>query len=181
MRLLNQPIGLKQIKSTKDQYNILEIRVMSENNLEIKVSYGNRLVELREKAGLSPEEVAEELHIRRSIILDIEADKIDNIPTVFLRGYIKGYADLVDMPANELADYLNLINNSEPRPILMKNYSQNDMQKRHGTRLLICSIVILVIILGISGFFFWQEYKSEQTNTTHYSSSQRIMQELDNG
>ncbi|MCO6523773.1 MAG: helix-turn-helix domain-containing protein [Candidatus Schmidhempelia sp.] len=153
---------------------------MSENNLEVKVSYGTRLVELRKIAGLSPEAIAKELHIRRSIIADIEADNIDNIPTVFLRGYIKGYADLVHMPGNELSDYLYQINKKESCPIQMKNYSQNEKQKRHGKRLLAWSIIILVFILGISSFFFWQEYKNEQTSTTHYSSSQRIMQELDN-
>lgn len=132
------------------------------------ISLGERLAQLRQQAGLSPEEVAIKLRIYKVLVFQIEANDTERIPVVFLRGYIKSYADLVHLPNEELEVYLAALKSVEEnhsRP--MRNYSYKEQQKRHSKRLAIISMIILIVILGISGLFIWQEY-SNQDDTSRY-------------
>jgi cytoskeleton protein RodZ len=66
-------------------------------------SIGQRLRLAREQMGLTQNNVAEQLCLKLSTIKDIEEDKLltDLAPT-FLRGYIRSYAHLVSIPAEDL-------------------------------------------------------------------------------
>lgn len=126
------------------------------DDIDVKVLYGIRLAELREAANLSTDVVAERLRIAKSIITDIETEKTHRIPTVFLRGYITSYANLVNLPKVELFDYLEQIENKNK--IAIKHYSQIGKQKHYGQRLTIWVFFILLVIMSIAGFCFWDEY-----------------------
>jgi cytoskeletal protein RodZ len=57
---------------------------------------GTYLRQQRERAELSMETVAVRTKIRPSLLLDLEADKLDSMPSgVILRGFIKAYTDTV--------------------------------------------------------------------------------------
>lgn len=142
------------------------------------VSLGERFAHLRKQAGLTPEEVAIKLRIYKALVFQIEANDTERIPVVFLRGYIKSYADLVQLPDEELQAYLVTLKSVEEnhsRP--MRNYSYKEQNKRHSKRLAIISIIILVVILGISGLFIWQEY-GNQDDTSRYTPSSSIDRDL---
>ena len=57
---------------------------------------GTYLRKHRERAELSLETVAARTKIRPSLLLDLEEDRLDSMPSgVFMRGFIKAYADTV--------------------------------------------------------------------------------------
>lgn len=128
------------------------------DDIDVKVIYGVRLAELRQAANLSTETVAERLRIAKSIITDIETEKTHRIPIVFLRGYIKSYANLVNLPKAELFDYLEQVESNNKNQMRIKHYSQIGKQKHYGWRLTILLFCIFLIITSITGFCFWGEY-----------------------
>jgi cytoskeleton protein RodZ len=71
-----------------------------------RLTAGQVLAERREKLGLSIEECAETLKLSVSKIKALEADNDDPFPSeIFQRGYLKNYAKLVDLSANDVLYY----------------------------------------------------------------------------
>lgn len=77
------------------------------NNTEIigdvMTNPGASLRNIREERGLSLEFVAQTLHLRAQLIEDIEHDAFEKIPhAVFVKGYLRAYAKLLDIDAAPL-------------------------------------------------------------------------------
>jgi len=71
-------------------------------------SPGALLREGREKAGLSIEQVAEKLHLLQSVVNQLERDCYDRIRgETFVRGYMKNYARLIGIDADEVLGRYN--------------------------------------------------------------------------
>lgn len=66
---------------------------------------GQRLRSGREALGLTQAEIAARMRLSVSYIRALEADDYDRLPkAAFVRGYIKNYAKLVNLPGDELAN-----------------------------------------------------------------------------
>lgn len=66
---------------------------------------GLRLRTAREQAGLSREAVSVQLHIGEAMVAALEEDQYEDLPEpVFIRGYMRRYADLVGLPPDEIAE-----------------------------------------------------------------------------
>lgn len=65
---------------------------------------GQRLREAREAAGLSVDEVARRLHLSNTFVRALEQDDYDRLPEpTFIKGYLRNYARLLGLPAEEVA------------------------------------------------------------------------------
>lgn len=65
---------------------------------------GQRLRAEREARGMTEEEVARELNLTISFLKALEADDYERLPeATFIRGYIRNYARLLEMPSDDLA------------------------------------------------------------------------------
>ena len=80
---------------------------------------GQRLRSGREAAGLTQAEIANRMHLSVSNIRALEADDYDRLPkAAFVRGYIKNYAKLVNLPGDELANlYQQMADEARPPPV----------------------------------------------------------------
>lgn len=68
-------------------------------------SIGAELRRRREKHGLEQGDVARQLHLPSMIVNDIETGQVDELSSIYRRGYIRNYAQLLDIdPDNLLAD-----------------------------------------------------------------------------
>ncbi|MBA4151231.1 MAG: hypothetical protein C0509_01605, partial [Acinetobacter sp.] len=66
-------------------------------------SIGNKLREARERKGLSAETVSRETMLTLRYVQALETDDFDALPgTAFVRGYVRRYAELVGLNADEL-------------------------------------------------------------------------------
>lgn len=71
---------------------------------------GVLLQQQRVTLGLSREQVANQLHLRVRIIELIEADNYAQMPElVFIRGYLRAYANFVHLSGDELIDLFNQV------------------------------------------------------------------------
>jgi len=85
------------------------VSVNKTNNVsELPILPGQKLKQIRDKRGLSLEQVAEQLHLPIRYIKAIELDDYDRLPGVsYTRGYMKNYCRLLDIPSNEIIALFN--------------------------------------------------------------------------
>lgn len=75
----------------------------TEINGDVMTNPGANLRNIREERGLSLEFIAQTLHLRVQLIEDIEHDAFEKMPhAVFVKGYLRAYARLLDIDAAPL-------------------------------------------------------------------------------
>ena len=73
-----------------------------------QVKPGAQLANTRAQKSLTAEYVAGKLHLRVRVIQLLEADDYQNMPEpVFIKGYLRAYAKLLDIPHQPLLDLFN--------------------------------------------------------------------------
>ena len=82
---------------TKDNLAAIDEVSDSANN-----SFPGRILRAaREELNFTVEQVAEELHLRPSVVLSMEAEKYEDFSSVvFLKGYFRSYCRLVNLQVN---------------------------------------------------------------------------------
>lgn len=108
---------------------------------------GQRLREAREAAGLSREEVSTRLRLRLELIRALEEDDYAHLPpTAFVSGYLRSYARLLELPAEEL---LAMLDRRGEAPVLVSPVMPT--HQRHSgdwpVKLATWLIVLLLIAL----------------------------------
>jgi cytoskeleton protein RodZ len=68
----------------------------------------------REQEGLTVERAAEQSRINPSVIEAIETGETREIPSVYLRGYIRQYARFLGVDVSEIQDYMETVQGAEP-------------------------------------------------------------------
>jgi len=119
---------------------------------------GSRLRQVRRQAGFSKEQIAEHLHLRLSIIEAIENDRYDQYDEVeelvFIRGYLRAYASLLNLPADEIIHAFNQLELSRMEAEKLSSTLKTDRtlsshKRNHRARSLRWIIFLVVVILMI--------------------------------
>lgn len=112
---------------------------------------GTRLRKAREARGLSHEDVAARLHMSVTYVKAIDADDYERLPeTAFVKGYMRNYARLVGVPADEVANLFQQMVDEErahggadePAPSMAQ---QPTGKIRH---VMVVAAIVLVLVLG---------------------------------
>ncbi|QKJ88221.1 cytoskeleton protein RodZ [Paramixta manurensis] len=154
-------------------------------------STGERLRIAREQMGLTQQNVAERLCLKLSTVRDIEEDKSPaDLASTFLRGYIRSYARLVHVPEGELLPMMEKqapVRAAKVEP--MQSFSLGKRRKKRDGWLMIFTWLVLFVVVGLTGAWWWQNHKAAQddlvsmsdqnTATSGDDNSQSIS--LDNG
>ena len=75
---------------------------------------GDLLRSARERSGLSLEQAAAGARLKPAVLEAIESGATDDIPSVYLRGYVRSYARYLDVDAAELEESLQHVRGSDP-------------------------------------------------------------------
>ncbi|WP_318362724.1 cytoskeleton protein RodZ [Enterobacter sp.] len=131
-------------------------------------STGVRLRSAREQLGLSQQAVAERLCLKVSTVRDIEDDKAPaDLASTFLRGYIRSYARLVHIPEEEL---LPMMEKQAPvraaKVAPMQTFSLGKRRKKRDGWLTSITWLVLFVVLGLTGAWWWQNHKAQQEEIT---------------
>ncbi|MDC9597139.1 cytoskeleton protein RodZ [Xenorhabdus anantnagensis] len=132
---------------------------------EANLTTGQILRQAREKHELSQQTVADRLCLKLSTVRDIEEDNIpSNISPTFLRGYIRAYAKLVQVPESEI---LSVLDKQMPSKAIktspMQSFSAGKKRKRRDGWLMKITWVVIILLLGMTVLWWWQDYKAQQT------------------
>ncbi len=125
---------------------------------------GERLRIAREQLGFSQQTVAARLCLKVTTVRDIEENKSpQDLASTFLRGYIRSYARLVHIPEEEL---LPLMAKQTPvrdsKVEVMHSYSLGKRRKKRDGWLMSFTWLILFVVLGLTGAWWWQNHKAQQ-------------------
>jgi cytoskeleton protein RodZ len=85
----------------------------------------------REKKGLTLERAAEQSKIKRPVLSAIESGETAEIPSVYLRGYIRNYAHFLGLDAKNLDRHMEHVKGSEPdvRSVFDVNTKRKDSDR----------------------------------------------------
>jgi cytoskeleton protein RodZ len=116
---------------------------------------GERLKSAREAAGLELERVADRLHLKVTQVEALERDSYDDFAArVFVRGYLRNYARLVNLPVDSVLATFDAVYPDPDRPLQLKPVGSHKPQvsSRHGVVRLI-SWLLLLAVIGL--FLVW--------------------------
>ena len=101
---------------TTPEKKMSTIITMDEIETNLQDKPGAQLAKKRQEQGYSPEYIAGKLNLRVRLIELLEADDYSNMPEpVFIKGYLRGYARLLDMADQPLLDTFNALYKSPER------------------------------------------------------------------
>ncbi|MDH4150604.1 MAG: helix-turn-helix domain-containing protein [Betaproteobacteria bacterium] len=120
---------------------------------------GQRLAESRAQKNLSVAEVALQLKLSTGQVEALEADAYERLPgPVFVRGFVRNYARLLDLNGEELVAALNLQHESAP-PGATAPHSHNipfPEQRPLRWRRYVAAVLILLIAVALFEILFSQ-------------------------
>ncbi len=125
---------------------------------EAAATLGERLRTEREKQGLSTQKAADELHLDPWAVEALESGDYARVgPSVYVKGHVKRYADLLGLPAAEMVEALE-VQPAEPLPAA----------KTAGLRMRTDTassgspwgpiVVLLVVALVVAGAMWWRPW-----------------------
>ncbi|WP_047683076.1 MULTISPECIES: cytoskeleton protein RodZ [Xenorhabdus] len=131
---------------------------------EANLTAGQILRQAREKLELSQQTVADRLCLKVSTVRDIEEDNVPaNIVPTFFRGYVRAYAKLVQVPESELLTKLDAqMPNKAVKTSPMQSFSAQKIRKKRDGWLMKVTWFVIIILLGMTGLWWWQNYKVQQ-------------------
>ncbi|WP_153913317.1 helix-turn-helix domain-containing protein, partial [Shewanella sp. TC10] len=116
--------------------------------LEEVSTAGMLLRTAREAKGLSVDAVATQLHLRPSVIEDIENDIFDNIASAtYARGYAKNYAKYVEADAEAIQQCL--AQQLPDETAAMQSFSRKTTREARDSRLTIVTYLIILALLAL--------------------------------
>ncbi len=122
-------------------------------------SPGKRLQSAREAKGLDLPKVAEQLHLSRAIVTALEAEDYDKLPArVFVRGYYKNYARLVDLPEEDiLREFDDRCPDGDCRAAPpMVSRGRIELNSKHRLVRLITWMIAIALVTTL--VIWWQDY-----------------------
>ncbi len=124
---------------------------------------GSFLASLRVQKGMSVDYVAGKLHLRSQMITLLESDDYSKMPEhVFIQGYLRSYAKLLEVDPKPLLEQFNLLYPVEPKPERMLWQSRRSSPYRAESIIRWFTGIFAGIVL-IAVFFWWQTSKENES------------------
>ncbi|HYW91008.1 MAG TPA: RodZ domain-containing protein [Gammaproteobacteria bacterium] len=119
--------------------------------IELTESPGQRLRRTREAAGLEVARVATELRLETRTIEALEQDRFDRLPpAIFVRGYLRAYGELLELPVDELLEaHARLQPEEDPPLVAAQPVERGPGNGRMGLRLIVLVLLLLVVVGGV--------------------------------
>ena len=124
------------------------MNIESQNEL-IPTGPGDVLRHKRQKSGISLEQAAKGSRIRLDQLEAIECGDTQNIPQVYLRGYIRNYARYLGLPDGEIDKHLMHAKGSEPnvQSVFSSTLPRNpDDRWFKATSYVLASVVVIALV-----------------------------------
>ncbi|NUF27827.1 cytoskeleton protein RodZ [Gilliamella bombicola] len=134
------------------------------------ISLGVMLADLREQMGLTQDDIANKIHVRKTVIDYIEKDQLPHAPLVFVKGYIRSYAEVVGLSVDQYQPYLDQLtkqSKSQQKKIQTQAFITKKTRK---TPLIFIGIFILLGALGVTLYYINKDNKSHFVEVSHYIS-----------
>lgn len=138
---------------------------------------GRRLKQARELADLTQEDIAMQLHLRVQVVVDLEHDNFSAFKShVFVRGYLRSYARLLGLPADEIVQSFNQL--GIPEEIIPSvprgNYEQLSNHRNWLSELQTWLPYLLVLLIIVAGLSWWHKESVKEREQEAAKAAQLI-------
>jgi cytoskeleton protein RodZ len=124
---------------------------------------GSQLAAIRIANGYTVEEIARKLNLRVKMIQLLEADDYQKLPeAVFVKGYLRAYARLLDVDSNSLLEIFNL-NHVEEQPSEKSPLWQSKRDNSRGEKLIRWLTTLFGLVVLASVVIWWQKSQENQS------------------
>lgn len=131
---------------------------------------GEILRKRREELGLTQENIAQRLRLKTSIIENIETNHFESHQVAtFIRGYFRSYAKLVGISEKDILAALEESGRGKHKEQPMQSFSQKNKLKKHDSRIMKLTWGILIVIIGISSVWWWQNHQLDTLTPSLFS------------
>lgn len=125
----------------------------SQDNIDV-VTAGQMLQDARMASGISVQEVSNHIHLKLSVINNIEQSVGDKrISSTFMRGYIRCYARYLKISENEVIAAYDCQNVACEQQAELQSFSCRTKLEAHDNRLMLVSYGIIGFMLAV--FLIW--------------------------
>ena len=134
------------------------------------ISLGVMLADLREKMGLTQDDIANKIHVRKTVIVDIENDQLPHVPLVFVKGYIRSYAEIVGLSSEHYQPYFDELtkqSKSQQKKVQTQAFKTKRTRK---APFIFWGIFIILCALGVILYYANKDNKSNLIEVSHYIS-----------
>ncbi len=146
-------------------------------------SLGELLKKTRESLALSLDDVSEKIRIRPIILQALETNQfeISGIPSTFIRGYIRSYANCLGIPEEKYIDFLaNLTVDSiaDLHSCYLSSRVEFDEDSRSGRWISIITIIVVSAILLVTTLWWWENHKLKSDSRAQVVSQYNTQQSI---
>jgi transcriptional regulator with XRE-family HTH domain len=132
----------------------------SRRNINSK-TLGERLREIRERAGISIEEIATAIKVNKKYLMCIEADNYEDMPSdIYVRGFLKNYSNFLGIEAEDVLKIYKKERGIESN-IKKKNEGKKQKKKIKIPTIVLSSRVIFGVLFGlfvlVISWYFYKE------------------------
>lgn len=166
------------IEETDDMINDIE----QSDDLPMKKQksgWGERLKTARESMQLTEKEAASRLHLNPRIIAVIEGEDFENgPPIIFMRGYLRSYARLLNIPENEIDQAVTQLEIAVPsqnvsNPIALQTQTQSfDSGQRYMRWITYPIVAVLIALVGM----WWSNHSRNTADIDTASNTKTTLQ-----
>jgi cytoskeleton protein RodZ len=133
------------------------------------VSIGEQLRLARESRGLDISTVAEQLHLKQSTVLALEGEDFSRLPArVFVRGYYRNYARLMELPEEQLLRAFDARcpegEECSAAPPVVARGVKKEIHSNHGLVKLVTWLVVISLFAAFG--LWWKDYMQRQVTET---------------
>ncbi|MWP50027.1 MULTISPECIES: RodZ family helix-turn-helix domain-containing protein [unclassified Gilliamella] len=134
------------------------------------ISLGATLADLREQMGLTQDDIAKKIYVRKTVVDDIEKDQLPYAPLVFVKSYISSYAEIVGLSAEHYQPYINELSKQAK---LKKDKTQTQMfiRKKQGNAIFVFILILIILCtLSVTLYYVNKDNESHFIEISHYVS-----------
>ncbi|RTZ74559.1 MAG: hypothetical protein DSZ00_02355 [Gammaproteobacteria bacterium] len=129
------------------------------------ITIGERLRHARESRGLDVPTVAEQLHLKQSMVLALEGEDFSRLPArVFVRGYYRNYARLMELPEEQLLREFDARcpegEECAGAPPVVAQSVKKEIRSSHGLVKLMTWLVVISVLAAFG--LWWKDYSEKQ-------------------
>lgn len=127
---------------------------------------GQLLAEARHKAQLTTQQIADSLHIKAAIIEALERDDYSNLPPrTFVRGYLRGYSEIVGIDADMiLSRHAKLTDSEEASSTGIARRAARFKKKKDRSGILLWLFLIVITVVLV--WFWWSKWGANVFNSS---------------
>lgn len=155
---------------------------LSSKELQQHVSFGLRLKNARESLGIELKEVAAQLRLNEKVLYLLEKDRFpSDLPVTFIRGYMRSYGKLLQIPEQEIKKAVELVKHCpvSQRPIATVNPTLKAPVTSGNYFMQFFTYLILCTLLGLVGMWWYTHNNTSLQSNEHHALQQDAINTID--